>query len=56
MKFRLRHRDGGYYWFDARATALRDADGRIKKWFGMNVDITDRLADERPGSSPGAAG
>jgi hypothetical protein len=24
-----------------RATALRDVSGRIVKWFGMNIDITD---------------
>jgi PAS domain S-box-containing protein len=37
-----------YRWFLSRALPIRDADGRIIRWFGTNTDITDRLkADEQ---------
>lgn len=42
IEFRIRHRSGDYHWFDTRATALRDVAGRIVKWSGMNMDITER--------------
>ncbi len=31
--------DGAYHWFLARALPLRDAAGRITKWFGTSTDI-----------------
>ena len=52
VEFRIRHHSGDYRWFDARATALRDAAGQIEKWLGMNMDITDRRPPDRAG--PGA--
>ena len=39
--FPLRGADGQYRWFLSRATPLRDADGRITRWFGTNTDITE---------------
>jgi PAS domain S-box-containing protein len=47
VEFRIRHRSGEYHWFEMRATALRDADGRIVKWFGMNFDITGVKPQDR---------
>jgi PAS domain S-box-containing protein len=44
--FPLRGRDGTYRWFLVRAVPIRDADGRISRWFGTNTDITD-LRDAR---------
>jgi PAS domain S-box-containing protein len=44
-----RHRgaDGTYRWFLARGVPLRDANGRIVRWYGTNTDIEDRKqADE----------
>ena len=38
--FPLRGTDGHYRWFLSRATPLRDAKGRITRWFGTNTDIT----------------
>ena len=38
VQFRVRHHGGKYHRFDMRATALRDAAGRIVKWFGMKID------------------
>lgn len=49
VKFRIRHHRGDYHWFDTRATALRDAAGRIIKWFGINMDITDQRPQDRAG-------
>ena len=39
--FPLRGQDGHYRWFLSRAVPIRDADGRILRWFGTNTDITD---------------
>ncbi|HEY4015832.1 MAG TPA: PAS domain S-box protein [Polyangiaceae bacterium] len=38
-EFRLRRHDGQFHWFLSRAMPLRDASGRIVRWFGTNVDI-----------------
>jgi two-component system, sensor histidine kinase PdtaS len=40
--FPLRGADGRYRWFLSRAVPLRDADGRVTRWFGTNTDITER--------------
>ena len=39
--FPLRGVDGQYHWFLSRALPIRDADGRIDRWFGTNTDITE---------------
>lgn len=45
---RLRRRDGVYRWFHFRLTPVKDADGRIIKWCGLNTDIEDlKRAEER---------
>jgi len=43
-----RHRgvDGMYRWFLARGVPLRDAQGRIVRWYGTNTDIEDRKQAE----------
>jgi PAS domain S-box-containing protein len=43
-----RHRsaDGTYRWFLARGVPLRNAEGRIVRWYGTNTDIEDRKAAE----------
>jgi PAS domain S-box-containing protein len=38
--FPLRRRDGEYRWFLSRAFPIRDAGGKILRWFGTNTDIT----------------
>jgi PAS domain S-box-containing protein len=43
---RLRRHDGEYRWFLLRANPLRNADGRIVKWYGINTDIQDRKQAE----------
>ena len=43
-----RHRgtDGRYRWFLARGVPLRDAGGRILRWYGTYTDIEDRKKAE----------
>jgi PAS domain S-box-containing protein len=44
--FPLRGRDGQYRWFLSRAMPIRDADGRVLRWFGTNTDVTDQKRAE----------
>jgi PAS domain S-box-containing protein len=46
MVFPLRGRDGQLRPFHTRVTPLRDAEGRISRWFGSNVDISDQSRTE----------
>jgi PAS domain S-box-containing protein len=43
---RIRRADGAYVWFLTRATPLRDAAGRIERWYGTCTDIEDRVRAE----------
>jgi PAS domain S-box-containing protein len=38
--------DGTYRWFLARGVPMRDAEGRIVRWYGTNTDIEDRKRAE----------
>jgi PAS domain S-box-containing protein len=38
--------DGHYRWFLTRAVPLRDARGKILKWYGISTDIEDRRRAE----------
>lgn len=44
VEHRLRRHDGEYRWMIARAEPIRDAEGRIVRWFGTAVDIHDLYA------------
>jgi diguanylate cyclase (GGDEF)-like protein/PAS domain S-box-containing protein len=44
--FPLRGRDGKYRMFLSRAVPIRDAEGKVLRWFGSNTDITERQAME----------
>jgi PAS domain S-box-containing protein len=44
--FPLRGRDGQYRWFLSRAMPIRDASGRVLRWFGTNTDVTDQKRAE----------
>ena len=47
VECRLRMKDGGYRCFRVRAMPLRDADGRILRWYGITEDIDDeKIAEE----------
>jgi PAS domain S-box-containing protein len=45
--FPLRRGDGEYRWFLSRARPIRDAEGRIVRWFGTNTDVTDLREAQR---------
>jgi C4-dicarboxylate-specific signal transduction histidine kinase len=45
---RLRDADGSHHWYEQRAEAFRDADGQIQRWYGISIDIDERVrAEER---------
>jgi PAS domain S-box-containing protein len=48
VEHRLRRHDGEYRWFLVRAEPVRDADGRVLRWFGTCTDIDEakRTADQ----------
>ena len=41
MEFPLRGRDGQFRWFLTRVLPLKDAEGRVVRWFGTNTDVTE---------------
>jgi PAS domain S-box-containing protein len=48
IEYRLRHRSGEYRWVLGRARPLRDADGRILRWYGTCTDIHElKVARDR---------
>ena len=52
-EFRMRAKDGAYYWLDCRYTPIRDAAGRLLEIEGLLADITERKkAAEKLASSP----
>jgi len=46
-EYRLRHHSGQWRWNHARAVPLRNPDGTIASWVGMNMDIHDRLSAQK---------
>jgi PAS domain S-box-containing protein len=44
--FPLRGRDGRYRRFLSRALPVRDAQGRVVRWFGTNTDVEEQLRAE----------
>lgn len=44
--FPLKGKDGNYRWFLSRAMPIRDAEGKVVRWFGTNTDITEQRAAE----------
>jgi PAS domain S-box-containing protein len=48
VEYRVRRRDGKYEWFKVRGRPIRDAAGRIVRWFGVavNVDVFRRAQEE----------
>lgn len=47
VELRLRRADGMYRWFQLRSRAVRTADGRIVRWYGLVSDIEGRRRAER---------
>jgi len=46
VEYRLRRADGQWRWTLARAVPQRRLDGSVKRWVGMNADITQRKETE----------
>ena len=46
MEFPLRGADGIFQWFLTRVRPLRDANGRIVRWFGSNTNIDERRRND----------
>ncbi len=46
VEYRFRRSDGEYRWFLARALPVRDARGRVTRWFGTCTDIQDQKLAE----------
>lgn len=55
LEYRVRRYDGKYEWFKVISRPIRDAEGRVVKWFGTAINIEDlkraeeqlRLSEER---------
>ena len=45
-QFRLRRSDGTYAWMQVSAIPFRDAEGRVREWFGVTTDISARKLAE----------
>ena len=42
VQYRLRRHDGAYRWFHVLGQAMLDAEGHVKQWYGLLIDINDR--------------
>jgi diguanylate cyclase (GGDEF)-like protein/PAS domain S-box-containing protein len=47
VEYRLRGKDGNYRWFLGRANPIRDAEGKIFKWFGTCTDIENQKHNQQ---------
>jgi PAS domain S-box-containing protein len=46
MELRLRRADGEFLWFLTRGHPVRDASGRVSKWYGTGTEIDARRREE----------
>jgi PAS domain S-box-containing protein len=46
VEHRLRRGDGVYRWFNSRGVPVRDADGRVVRWYSLLTDVDDRKSAE----------
>jgi PAS domain S-box-containing protein len=46
FEHRLRRADGAYRWFQSRGHPLRDAEGRVIRWYNLLTDIDERKQSE----------
>jgi len=46
IEHRIRREDGAYRWFHVRGLPLRDAEGRILRWYILLIDVEDRRRAE----------
>jgi PAS domain S-box-containing protein len=45
-RFRLRHKDGGWRWIQARGAPVVDDDGTVRRLLGTHIDLTDQMESE----------
>jgi len=45
-EYRIRMADGGWRWTNVRAAPLRNPDGSVARWIGMNIDVDARRQAE----------
>ncbi|TIQ29986.1 MAG: PAS domain S-box protein [Mesorhizobium sp.] len=43
MRYRQRRYDGVYRWIEGRAEPLRNDEGEIVQWYGVNLDVDDEV-------------
>ena len=58
FEHRLRRRDGTHRWFQSRGHPLRDAEGRVMRWYSLFTDVDDlktRANEAAPGRGRVAA-
>ncbi len=46
MEFRIKDPDGEWQWLNVLAVPIRDKNGVVTKWAGMNINISDRKKSE----------
>jgi len=46
MEFRMKGPDGEWHWLNVLAVPIRDKNGTVTKWVGMNINISDRKKSE----------
>jgi PAS domain S-box-containing protein len=46
VDYRIAEKDGGWRWWSARGTVLRDEQGQPRRWVGAVTDITERKRAE----------
>jgi PAS domain S-box-containing protein len=46
LEYRVRHPDGSWHWLQARGRCVRDASGKVRRFVGSTIDITQRKAAE----------
>jgi PAS domain S-box-containing protein len=46
MTHRLRIADGSFHWYEQRGEPFRDANGQIKRWYGVAIDVDERVRME----------
>jgi len=47
VEYRLRAKNGSYRWFVGRANPIRNAEGKVIKWFGTCTDIEDQKQNQQ---------
>lgn len=46
LNFRVRRHDGAYKWFKVRTSPIRDAAGKVVRWFGAAINVDELVRAE----------